>query len=296
MTIENKKANNLLLSDFKKVPKVLITGTPRSGTTMMSVELTNGVHEVISECIFIEQLLKLYSDFLKKNKNNSLLLDFVKDDKLFFKEFKKTMNSLLSYAWCKYGSPKDLVIFKEPAIAKNSSLFETIFDDSWKIVYMIRDPRSIISSLIKIKEDGFYSKRKRSLFNKIRFSIKRHSFVKRECKYIYPNQEQIHKMYHKYSLCEDFKDKYFFCKYEDYVNNKRIEELKNFLGKEIITTTNANARTGKTLERHEFFLSEEAGKPVVNTNINKYKSNLTKKNISYIERKFSFFMKEFGYL
>ncbi len=287
--------------NYKKLSKIdtfkkndfeifFIISSGRSGSTLLRKELMmnsnvyippetdNMIPKIIN--IWVNQKITYNNkidaliEFLKKSNFTSLwninylklkieLLELNKSDRnlgkiiylIYFHQFSQKNNS-----------KNNLIGDKTPFLNYYLRELNIIFPNS-KIIYLVRDPRAVISSYIK---DRNYPIDKA---------------IKRWKSSIYT--------YNKYKHI--FKDRLLEVKYEDFVlnNERKIDELLSFIKveKEINSILDLKEKLGDGNVSHY----KNIFNPVNNESLEKWKTNLTIEEIKMINSSLSKEMKQFGY-
>ena len=189
----------------------------------------------------------------------------------------------------------------------------TNYENTFGVIYIVRDPRNIITSILNYYSKKNYEEAKEFLFDEGKIIG-----VDLSKKYEYENDNSIITLIsswkNHYNSWKNFKKNFLLIKYENLINNERNEFLKirnyleeklnlKFSDKKFDTAISSNSFSNlKKIEENEGF-SENVkikSKPDVNFfNLgpeNNYKNLLDEKVSKEIEKKFYSEMKELGYI
>lgn len=140
-----KKTNNIGL-DIS-----VVIGAPRSGTTLLSGLITGNDKSVpnLPECTFITQIIKHYHDIVNYSDKERFSI-YARDEKTLFTQYKKHVDGMLNVVVEQFKSSNyQYLTLKDPELSLYVELIPDFFEQS-KIIYIVRDPRAIISSLIRV--------------------------------------------------------------------------------------------------------------------------------------------------
>lgn len=319
--LDRKKSSNLIIKQttpdaIKDGTKIFVVGPPRSGTTLVYSMLANEFF--LPECTFVSTLMKVFDETYK----------FSDDERFNYyghnlantvEIFKKPIYDLLYTAISKVGgNSSDRFVYKDPILSLYLEYFELFFDHSFKIVFCVRDPRDVVSSMYNVlkKQNDISGERHVAPVNVDRTTnliyALRHmwrsitttpddlqnsetdALLDKAINIIFPFYQKIHNIDTVANFID--KDKIFFVKYEHIAagNNEAIQNLETFLGFSInLHGGNENVK-GKLDETSPFY-SENYGKTITTNPIGKYKNSFTPEQIKKIERVFSYYMKKFNY-
>ena len=189
----------------------------------------------------------------------------------------------------------------------------TNYENTFGVIYIVRDPRNVITSILNYYSKKNYEEAKEFLFDEARIIG-----VDLSKKYESENDNNIITLIsswkNHYNSWKNFKKNFLLIKYENLINNERDEFLKirnyleeklnlKFSDKKFDTAISSNSFSNlKKIEENEGF-SENVkvkSKPDVNFfNLgpeNNYKNLLDEKVSKEIEKKFYSEMKELGYI
>ena len=195
--------------------------------------------------------------------------------------FKKPIYDFLYSATAKVGG--DLVnrfIYKDPMLTPYLEYFQLFFAPYYKIVFVVRDPRDVVSSMYVVLKKLYAEMDDNTLFDKAIDDIFLH-------------YNKIHNMDNEVDSID--KTKIAFVKYEHIVadNEEAIQGLENFLGFEL---NFQGGDIGDKLSETSAFYSENYGKSITTKSIGKYRNSLSSKQVEKVEQVFSYYMEKFNYV
>lgn len=142
--------------------KIIVIGAPRSGTTLVGGLLTNSnvAMPMLPECTIITQLIDHYNKTVKYSDIHRFSA-YCLDEKNLQKTYQKAINDLILNA-CSHFKNKDenCLVLKDPELTLLPDLIATFFGEDAISVCVVRDPRDVISSMIKVM------RKKQSTINK----------------------------------------------------------------------------------------------------------------------------------
>ncbi|PKH01855.1 hypothetical protein CXF72_14950 [Psychromonas sp. MB-3u-54] len=139
---------------------ILIIGAPRSGTTLLSGLVTGNEKCVpnIPECTYITQIVKHYHDIVNYSDKERFSI-YAKDQETLLGVYKKHVDNMLEVVLSQFRNVNyDALVLKDPELSLYVDLVSTFFHKS-KIIYIVRDPRAIIASMLKVfakKNSGLF--------------------------------------------------------------------------------------------------------------------------------------------
>ncbi len=282
--LERKKNSNIIVEQtipdtIKNGTKIFVVGPPRSGTTLVYRMIANDLF--LPECTFVSTLIKVFDEIYK----------FSDDERFNFyghnlsnmtEIFKKPIYDFLYTATSKVGgNSKKRFIYKDPVLTLYLEYIQLFFDPFYKIVFCVRDPRDVVSSMFKVLKKQESEMDDNTLFDKA-------------INIIFPFYQK------KYNIDNAIDhidiDKIIFVKYEFIVmgNNETIQNLESFLGFEINLIGSYENIKGKLDETSSFY-SENYGRAITLDPIGKYKNSLNSEQISKIETVFSYYIPNLNY-
>jgi len=129
----------------------MIIGAPRSGTTLLSGLITGNEKCVpnIPECTFVTQVVKHYHDIVNYSDKERFSI-YAKDEVTLSGVYKKHVDNMLEIALSHFNNfDYEFFVLKDPELSLYVDLISTFFNKS-KIIYIVRDPRAIIASMLKV--------------------------------------------------------------------------------------------------------------------------------------------------
>ncbi len=200
---------------------ILIIGAPRSGTTLLS-GLVTGNDECfpnIPECTFLTQIIEHYFNIVNYSDQERFRV-FAQDKDTLKEVYKRHINNMLSIILNQFEEPEyKYLILKDPELTTYIDLIPDFFHNTNKIIFIVRDPRAIVSSMLKVelkKENSLNELNKNELIEKISKNIFNYYYIVHQSK-----------MYKDNQLC--------IINYENIINNENNEFLKleEFIGYKI---------------------------------------------------------------
>src|SRR6266496_840785 len=281
--LERKKNSDVIVQPttpeaIKKSIKIFVVGPPRSGTTLIYSMIAN--ESFLPECTFVSTLMKVFDETYKYSDDERF--NYYGHNLANMAEiFKKPIYDLLYSATVKVSvNAVNRFIYKDPILTLYLEYFSLFFDQSYKIVFCVRDPRDVVSSMFHVLKKQNRETDDGALFDQAINSI-------------FPF---YHAIYHIDNIADYIdRDKVIFIKYEDVAagNREEIQDLEDFLGFTINSQRMENIN-GKLDETSPFY-SENYGKAVTTKSIGKYKNLLTSEQIAKIEYAFSYYIKRLNY-
>ncbi len=270
-----------------EINTLVIGGSPRSGTTLLNQILSacadTPSNATVSEAKFLEHYLHAY----RQGK-----LSYASDHKTFFgdmREFAKlNQNILLTVLRAAYSHlDAKCLLLKWPFVTPYfPELIELL--PSVRIVLMVRDPRDIVASLIKVGH-RMETEGKENPFSRSKLEETINYF--HDCyRPVYPLLEIPQK-----------KENFHVVKYEDLVLNTadELQKLHLFSGLNLINQNqnNTDFRFDKSLweEHKKEWLTELSGQSISASSIGTYQNTLTPDEVMTIENQAQPFFSTFGY-
>jgi len=254
---------------------VFCTGAPRSGTTVTySLLCSQETYPMFPECTFITPMFDLYHRISRFSDKERFEHYFKNQDNLkeMFVSFINRMIVSLIDNWPR----KKTLVLKDPELIChiNDAFFE-LFPKA-KVVIVIREPKDIIASLIKVK------KRYRTFVS-----------LEDTVNYLLKYTSSIKEVSSKY--CENV----IVVKYEDIVNKKRkvFLDIEKTLGYKINKESfqhisyDINSAHIKKDPTHSALYGQKLSK----ISVGNYRKELTKEEIDYIDKAFNEFNEYYGY-
>ncbi len=159
--------------------------------------------------------------------------------------------------------------------------FSLFFDPNYKVVFCLRDPRDVVSSMFQVlkKESG---------------QVDAPSLFDKAVSFIFPFYQVIDHIDNTAGHID--KDKIIFIKYEDIVNGDQdsIKNLEDFLGF-TINSQQANENVNGKLDKTSPFYTENYEKAITSQSVGAHRTSLTDEQITNIEHVFSYYMARLNY-
>lgn len=253
---------------------VMIVGAPRSGTTLLSGLITGSekCFPNLPECTFITQAIKHYSDIVNYSDKERFSI-YAKDTDTLSKIYKSHVDNMIGVVKSHFSNTNyDYLVFKDPEISPYVDLIPSFFPKC-KIVYIVRDPRAVISSMLQV----YVKKAQHSTCSNGNFSD---STVMQVAKEMYNYYHIIHtsKVFENGNV--------YVVSYEQLLNNRKncLNSLESYLGYEL---------SGKAFERNAFIFdhsdptfSENYGNNIVKP-VSNFSNYLSEEQIKQIEKMYS---------
>ena len=132
---------------------IVIIGAPRSGTTLLAGLIANNpmVAPYMPECTFITRVIEQYYAILKWS-DKERFGTYQKDSETHLEMYKTLVNKMLQNSKECHKAIYKYYVYKDPYLTKWINLIPLFFGSKCRILAVIRDPRSIISSYLKIEQ------------------------------------------------------------------------------------------------------------------------------------------------
>lgn len=279
-----KKSSDVLveegtLEDIKNSTKIFVVGPPRSGTTLIYSMIAQDLF--LPEATFVSSLMKFFDETYKFSDKERFEY-YAHDLQNLVRIFKKPIYDFLYSGTLKVGGISEKrFIYKDPMLTLYLEYFPLFFDDSYKVVFCVRDPRDTVSSMFQVLKKQNPKKNSRVLFDEaVDFIFK-----------FYKSIQQINN-----KTVNIAKDKIIFIKYEEIVlgDHEAVRALEGFLGF-AINSQGMNITINDKIDRTSPFYSENYGNAITVNPIGKYKNILTSEQVAKIENIYSFYMEKFNY-
>lgn len=141
-----------MYGDIDQVTNVVIVGAPRSGTTLLSGLLSSGDDSfpMLPECTYITQLIRHFYDIVNYSDAQRFAAYAINESTLQT-AYGRIVRDILSTARSHFaGMPYRYLILKDPELTLMADLIPKFFGDGCKIVCVVRDPRAVIASMLKV--------------------------------------------------------------------------------------------------------------------------------------------------
>lgn len=139
--------------DSRCKTNVLVIGAPRSGTTLLAGLLSAGIDAspMLPECTHITQIIQQFYNTLHYS-DPQRFAAYAVSESILAGMYRGMVASMLSTAQSHF---KDLdyryLILKDPELSKLADLIPIFFGRDSKTVCVVRDPRAVIASMLKIE-------------------------------------------------------------------------------------------------------------------------------------------------
>ena len=134
------------------ITNIVVIGAPRSGTTLLSGQLSGGDHAfpMLPECSFVTRLIRHYHDIINYSDAPRFSAYAISESKLQ-RIYQDAVAGFIANARSHYlGMPYRYLILKDPELTLLADKIPTFFGENCKCVCIVRDPRAVISSMIKV--------------------------------------------------------------------------------------------------------------------------------------------------
>ena len=264
---------------IKKGTKIFVVGPPRSGTTLIYRMMAK--EWFLPECTFVSTLMKVFDEMYKYSDDERFSY-YAHNLTNLAEIFKKPIFDLLyAAAWKVSEGSVNRFIYKDPILTLYLEYFSLFFGPTYKVVFCLRDPRDVVSSMFQVlkKESG---------------QLDDAALFDQAIRFIFPFYQVIHHIDNTTGYID--RDKIIFVKYEDLVNGDQesIKNLEDFLG---FTLNSQNAREylNRKLDKTSSFYSENYEKDITTQSVGRYRNSLTDEQIVRIEHVFSYSMARLNY-
>lgn len=273
---------------------VIVIGAPRSGTTLVGGLLCEGDQSfpMLPECTYITQIIDKYYNFLHYSDAQRFAAYAINEETLS-RIFENMVQRLLSTVLSHFdGMPYQYLVLKDPELTLHVDLIPRFFGNRSKVVCVVRDPRAVVASLVKVERlkrssvwDEFRkSCNLRTLSNMMQHFVNERLITANIFNYFLRvhssnmnNQKAVH-----------------FVRFENIISHDEAEfqKLETFLGFSV-----GREGFGKVhfdFDRKDATYSENYGKAIQAPTTN-YKSTLNKFHILKIERLFAMYNKIYNW-
>ncbi len=280
----NRKSPDIIVEPIipdgiKNATKIFVVGPPRSGTTLIYSMIANDAF--LPECTFVSNLMKVFDETYKHSDKERF--DYYGHTLANLAEiFKKPIYDFLYTAASKVGeNSANRFIYKDPILTLYLQYFQLFFEDSYKVVFCVRDPRDVVTSMFKVLKDQNNGMDDNTLFDQAINTI-------------FPFYQKIYDIDNTANYIK--RNKVIFVKYEAMVtgNNETIQNLERFL-RFPINSQGINENTKGKLDETSAFYSENYGKAITTSPVGKYRNSLDSKQIVKIENTFSYYIEKLNY-
>lgn len=262
--------------------EIIIIGAPRSGTTLLSGLITGNevCYPNFPECTFMTQIIEHYYNIVHYSDNERFRVYAQNPDvvKSIYISHLNNMKSIVTNQF-KQENYKYL-IFKDPELTLYIDLIPDFFNQSHKIIYIVRNPINIIYSMLKVelKKEKHVNRSNFYLINKFKEDQLINEISKKIYNYFYIAHNS--NVYKNDNLC--------VIEYENIINgdNSEFSKLETFLGYQI--TRKAFERNYYIFDQNDPTFSKNYGKDIINTESDS-QDKLSKKSLKLIKEMFSGF-------
>lgn len=133
--------------------KVLVIGAPRSGTTLLAGLLSAGkeASPMLPECTYITQIIQHFHDFMHYS-DPQRFAAYAIDEPILAGMYRAMVDSMLTTTQSHF---KEIdyryLILKDPELTLLIDLIPCFFGEDSKTVCVVRDPRAVIASMLKVE-------------------------------------------------------------------------------------------------------------------------------------------------
>ncbi|MGB5157414.1 MAG: sulfotransferase [Desulfobacterales bacterium] len=132
---------------------VLVIGAPRSGTTLVGGLLCAGDRSfpMLPECTYITQIVRHFHDFLHYS-DPQRFVAYAIDEATLSGIYARMVQDMLATVLSHFqGMPYQHLILKDPELTLLVDLIPRFFGECSKVVCVVRDPRAVIASMVKVE-------------------------------------------------------------------------------------------------------------------------------------------------
>lgn len=132
----------------------IVVGAPRSGTTLLDGLLCAGENSypMLPECTYITQIINHYHDFLNYS-DPQRFAAYAIDEVTLSGMYERMVKDMLATVFSHFkGMPYQNLVLKDPMLTLLIDLIPKFFGSQSKVVYIVRDPRSVIASMLKVEQ------------------------------------------------------------------------------------------------------------------------------------------------
>jgi len=132
---------------------VLVIGAPRSGTTLVGGLLSAGDQSfpMLPECTYITQIVRHFHDFLHYSDPQRFAAYAIDEATLSGMCARMVQDMLATVSSHFQGMPYQHLILKDPELTLLVDLIPRFFGERSKVVCVVRDPRAVIASMVKVE-------------------------------------------------------------------------------------------------------------------------------------------------
>ena len=195
--------------------KVFVLGPPRSGTTLLYGLIAGDCF--LPECTFVSTLIESFHQIYRNGDTERF--DYYGHTLANLAEiFRKPIYDFLYTASLKVGGvSRNCFIYKDPMLTHYLEYLPLFFDDTYKVLFCIRDPRDVVASMFRVLQKKNEAAEPDALFEEA-------------IQFIFPFYKAIYRLDH---TTDDMgRDMIHFVRYEDLVTGREdtLRHLEAFLG------------------------------------------------------------------
>lgn len=134
--------------------KILVIGAPRSGTTLLAGLLSAGeeASPMLPECTYITQIIRHFHDFLHYS-DPQRFAAYAIDESTLAGIYHTMVDSMLATVQSHFKKiDYHYLILKDPELTLLVDLIPRFFGEDSKTVCVVRDPRAVIASMVKVEK------------------------------------------------------------------------------------------------------------------------------------------------
>lgn len=254
-------------------PLILITGPPRSGTTLLNRVLCESpeLGDFLPECTFLTKEIQQYNDILLYAEKERFVAYFGSEDSLrgCFKQIVEIhLQTLISNLALDAGVP---LVLKDPMLSLCLDQALALMPDDTRYIITLRDPRDVLASMKTVR-----SKQKQAW----------------NCK---KEATDMFSFYYKIQHASDQKsDAMCFIKYEDMVMSE-YKGLGEFVKMPHKERNSNNGHGDLTIDKNDPFYSPLYNKPVDKSRVGAYKKVLSWRETRFITKMYAGVLDYWGY-
>lgn len=249
---------------------IIVTGPPRSGTTLLNRQLCEPDHvgPFLPECSFLTQVIAQYSNIVNFSDERRFSAYFGSRGACR-KCFEACVGVHLAQVKSRLSGQFKTLVLKDPNLCLYAAEAKELFPDGTRFVFMIRDPRAVIASMKDV-------------------SAKREAVWEIEAV-----TAEIFNYYFRIHHAVEMADLNFhFLRYEDLVRGA-VADLERFVGYDVPTESHSDIED--SLDRSDPFFSELYVGPVSEGKVDSWRNTLDSDEVAHVESVFSGVMFKWGY-
>lgn len=261
----NLKLGRLRLK-LRKPELVFCVGAPRSGTTLLNSLLCEGKesYPMLPECTVVSQLVQHFES-IRKRSDQSRFDAYFGSEEALTRIYRNCIEAIISNAISRLPDHRKYLVLKDPELTLLLDCLPDLFGSKIKVVYIIRDPRDVIASMLVV-----HSKAGRDIqFDEVVSNIFNYYYVASN------------------SAISQRTESFHVVKYERLVSldPQVFVRLRDFLGFEI--GEGGYGRVAFSFDRSDPTYSEHFGRPITQEPIGKHSSMLSPDQTQKIQYVFS---------